>query len=129
MIVKTSRLEYYLTSVIQFGPSGSLAATNSNRSTHPENLGENPPVVKKLHPCENADKISQNPDRGMQQDGKTPAGASSTSYHKKIRVLALGDPHTAFLDTTESGSSSYESVSTDTVDSNKGSVDPHTNGT
>jgi hypothetical protein len=103
--------------------------TNSNKSTHPENLDENPPVVKKLHQCENADKISHNPDKGMQPDGKTPSGASATSYHKNIKVLTLGDPHTSLLDTVESGSSKYESVSTDTVDSNKGYVDPHMNGT
>jgi hypothetical protein len=65
----------------------------------------------------------------MPPDGKTPAGASATSYHKNIKVTALGDPHTALLDTVESGSSSYESVSTNTVDSNKGSVDSQMNGT
>jgi hypothetical protein len=65
----------------------------------------------------------------MQPDGKTPAGASATSYHKNIKVPELGDPHTALLDTVESGSSSYESVSTDTVDSSKGSVDSHMNVT
>jgi hypothetical protein len=106
-----------------------LDNTNSNKSTHPEDLGENTPVVKKLHPCETADKISPIPDKGMQPDGKTPAGTSATSNHKNIKVLALGDPHTALLDTVESGSSSYESVSTNTVESNKGSVDPHINGT
>jgi hypothetical protein len=65
----------------------------------------------------------------MQPDGKTPARASARSYHKNIKVLAVGDPHTALLDTVESGSSSYESVSTVKVDSNKGSVDSHMNGT
>jgi hypothetical protein len=118
-----------MTSTSRVSPSGKLYIPNSNKSTYPENLGENPPVPKKLHPFEISDKIRQNPAEGMQPDGKIPAGASVTSYQKNIKVLALGDPHTALLDTVESGSSSYESVSTDTVDSNKGSVDPHTNGT
>jgi hypothetical protein len=78
-----------------------------------------------LHPFKNADKICQNPDKGMQPDGRTPAGASATSYHKNIKALVPGYPHTALLDTVESGSCNYESVSTDTVDSNKGSVDSH----
>jgi hypothetical protein len=78
---------------------------------------------------ENADKISQNPDKCTQPDGKTPAGVSATSYHKNIKVLALRDPHIALLDTVESESCNYESVSTDTVDTNKGSVDPHMKGT
>jgi hypothetical protein len=106
-----------------------LFNTNSSRSTHPENLSEIPPILKKLHPNENADKTTQNLDKGMQPDGKTLAGASAMSYHKKIKVPALEDPHTALLDTVESGSSSYDSVSTDAVDSNKGSVDSHMNGT
>jgi hypothetical protein len=65
----------------------------------------------------------------LQPDGKTPAGASAMSYHKNVKVLALGDPHTALLKTVVSGSSSYASVSTETIDSNKGSVDPHMSGT
>jgi hypothetical protein len=65
----------------------------------------------------------------MQPDGKTPAGAYATSYQKNIKVMEFGNPHTALLDTVEAGSSSYESVSTDTVVSKKGSVDPHMNGT
>jgi C-terminal processing protease CtpA/Prc len=73
-----------------------------------------------LQAFENADKFSKYPDKCTQPDGKTPAGASATSY----QVLALGDPHTALFDTAN-----YESVSTDTVDSKKGSGDPHTNGT
>jgi hypothetical protein len=76
------------------------------------------PVLKKLHPFENADKISKHPDKCTQPDGKIPTGASTTSYHKNITVLALGDPHTALLDTgVESASCNYESVSTDTGDS------------
>jgi hypothetical protein len=118
-----------VTSTNRDSPSGKSSRTDSNKSTHPENLGEIPPLLKKLHLLENAEKISQNPDKGMQPDGKTPVGASATSYHKNIKVLALGNRHTALLDTVESASSSYESVSTDTVDSNKGSVDLHMNGT
>jgi hypothetical protein len=94
-----------MTSTNRVSPSGKSYKTNSSKSTHPGNLGEIPPVLKKLPPCENADKISQNPDKGMQPDGKTPAGASATSYQKNIKVLPLGDPHTALLDTVESGSS------------------------
>jgi hypothetical protein len=75
-----------LTSTNRVSPSGKSYKPNSNKSTHPANLGEIPPVVKKLHPSENADKTSQNPDKGMQPDGKTPAGASATSYHKNIKV-------------------------------------------
>jgi hypothetical protein len=107
-----------MTSTNRISPSSKSYNTNSSKPTHPENLGEIPPVLKKLLLFENDDKISQNPDKGMQPDGKTPAGASAMSYHKNIKVLALGDPHTALLDTVETGSSSYESVSTDTVDSN-----------
>jgi hypothetical protein len=104
-----------VTSTNQVSPSGSSTKPNINKSTHPKNLGANTPVLKTLHQFENADEISQIPDKGMQPDGKTPAGASATSYQKNNKVLALGDPHTALLDTVESGSSSYESVSTDTV--------------
>jgi hypothetical protein len=103
-----------LTSTNRDSPSGKSNKPNSSKSTHPENLGEIPPVVKKLHSSENAYKTNQNPDKGMQPDGKTPAGASATSYHKIIKVPALGDPHTALLATDESRSSSFESVSTDT---------------
>jgi hypothetical protein len=73
--------------------------------------------------------LSQNPDKGMQPDGKTPARASATSYHKNIKVQAIRYPHTALLDIIESGSFSCESASTDTVVSNKGSLDPHMSGT
>jgi hypothetical protein len=54
---------------------------------------------------------------------------SATPYYKNIKVLALKDPHNALLDTVESESCIFESVSTDTVDSNKGSVDCHMNDT
>jgi hypothetical protein len=82
-------------------------------------LGGNPLVLKELHKFENADKTGQNLAKGMPPDGKTPARASATSYHKNNKVLALRDPHTALLDTVESRSFCYESVSTDIVDSNK----------
>jgi hypothetical protein len=103
--------------------------TKSKKSTHPENLGGNPLVLRKIHSFETADKISQNPDKGMQPDGKTPVGAFATLYHKNIKVLVLGDPHTSLLDTIKSGSSSFESVSTYKVDSYKGSVDSHISDT
>jgi hypothetical protein len=61
----------------------------------------------------------------MQPDGKTHA----TSYHKNIKVLALGDPHTALLDNVELGYSNYESVSTNIGEFIKGSVDLHMSGT
>jgi hypothetical protein len=83
---------------------------------------------KKLHPFENADKISKYPDKYTQPDSKTPAGAYVTSYHKNIQALALAVPLTALVDTAESESCSNESVSTGTVDANKESVDPHMNG-
>jgi hypothetical protein len=88
-------------------------------------LGKIPSVLKKLHSFEIADKLSQHPGEGMQPDGKKPAGASATSYHMNINVLALR----TLLDTAVySGSSNYKSVSTDTVDSNKGHIDPQMSG-
>jgi hypothetical protein len=119
----------WMTSTNRASQSERSFTTNSNKSTHLKNLGEILPVIKKLQPYEIADKISKHPDKYTQPDGKTPDGASATSFHKNIKVLALGDPHTAFLDTVESESCNYESVSNDTVDSNKGSVDSHMNGT
>jgi hypothetical protein len=50
-------------------------------------------------------------------------------HTKNIKAMSIEDPHTALLDTVESESCNYESVSTDTLDPNKGSVDPHMNGT
>jgi hypothetical protein len=52
-----------LTSTNRVSPSGNAYSEYCNKSTHFENLGENPPilknshppVVKKLHPCENVD--------------------------------------------------------------------------
>jgi hypothetical protein len=82
-------------------------------------LGEIPPVIKKLHLFESADKISKPPGKCTQPDDKTHAGVSATSYHKNIKVLALGEPLSAILDTIKSESCIYESVSTDMVDSNK----------
>jgi hypothetical protein len=51
-----SHMFYLLvTSTNRVSPSGKSHKSNSSKSTHPENLGEIPPVVKKLHPSENAD--------------------------------------------------------------------------
>jgi hypothetical protein len=105
-----------------------LDSTNSNKSTHPDIFGENPPVTKKLQPFEMMIK-SANIRTNAHSQVAQHLLVHATSYHKNIKVLALGDPHTALLDTVESESCNYESESTDTVDSSKGSVDPHMNGT
>jgi hypothetical protein len=56
-----------------------LLTTNSNKSSHPENLGKVPPELETLQPFENADKISKHMEKYKQPDGKTPAGASDTT--------------------------------------------------
>jgi hypothetical protein len=54
-----------VTSTNRVSQSGNSENTNSYKSTHPENSGEIPPVVKKLHSFENPDKINKHPDKGM----------------------------------------------------------------
>jgi hypothetical protein len=60
-------------------PLGELDWKNSNKSIHPENLGENPLVLKILHSFENADKISRHLDELLQPYGKPSAEVTAMS--------------------------------------------------
>jgi hypothetical protein len=114
----------------QVSPSGKLLTQIVTNLHTPKKVGKIPPVVEKLHLFENAVKINKHPGKCTEPDGKSPTGASATSYHRSIKVLALRELHTALIDTVESESCIYEeSVSTDTVDANNGSVYSHMNGT
>jgi hypothetical protein len=69
-----------------------------------------------LHPLENHDKMQQNPDKYRQPVDRSPAQASSKSFNTNITVRSLDDPHTSLLETFESESCNYVSVSTDAVE-------------
>jgi hypothetical protein len=114
---------------MKFANQFSCFRTNIRISPHTHNLDESTPVVKKLHSLENADKISKHLLKYVQPDIMTPAKISAKSCSKNIKFLALEDPNTRLLDTYESESCNFQSASTDNIGSNKGSVDPHMNGT
>jgi hypothetical protein len=73
--------------------------TNSDKSTHPENLGEIPPGLKKLQTFENADKSSKHQENAQLQMARHLLGhlLRHTTRILKFWHLGIHKPHYSTL--------------------------------
>jgi hypothetical protein len=117
-----------VTSTSRVSPSGAADETSGTQLVHAENLGEKAPVVQKLCPTGKPHKSTEHRDESI------ITTRLMTYTHPVLDVtdtplLTSGVPDTTLLTSDESVSCIQDTVSTNGVESYKGTVNSYTDGT